>query len=79
VRDPCTARATGVEELAYLYRRARMLVFPALRGLRHPDVEAMAAGCPVVAAEATSILRSRGGRAVRSRSPSAIAAAIERV
>jgi glycosyltransferase involved in cell wall biosynthesis len=46
----------SVEELAYLYRRARMLVFPSLfEGFGIPLVEAMAVGCPVVAADATSI------------------------
>lgn len=45
-----------VEELAYLYARAKMLVFPSLfEGFGIPLVEAMAAGCPVVAANTTSL------------------------
>jgi glycosyltransferase involved in cell wall biosynthesis len=45
-----------VEELAYLYRHADMLVFPSLfEGFGIPLVEAMASGCPVVAARDTSI------------------------
>jgi glycosyltransferase involved in cell wall biosynthesis len=43
-------------ELAFLYRRARLLVFPSLfEGFGIPLVEAMAAGCPVVAANRTSL------------------------
>jgi glycosyltransferase involved in cell wall biosynthesis len=45
-----------LEELAYLYRHADMLVFPSLfEGFGMPLVEAMASGCPVVAARDTSI------------------------
>lgn len=45
-----------VEQVAYLYRRARMLVFPSLfEGFGIPLVEAMAVGCPVIAASDTSI------------------------
>jgi glycosyltransferase involved in cell wall biosynthesis len=45
-----------VEELAYLYSRAKMLVFPSLfEGFGIPLVEAMAAGCPIVVADATSL------------------------
>lgn len=45
-----------VEELAYLYIYAKMLVFPSLfEGFGIPLVEAMAAGCPVLASEATSL------------------------
>ncbi len=44
------------EQVAYLYRHARMLVFPSLfEGFGIPLVEAMAVGCPVVAANDTSI------------------------
>ena len=44
------------EELAYLYVHAQALVFPSLfEGFGIPLVEAMAAGCPVLAADATSL------------------------
>lgn len=43
-------------EIAYLYQRARMLVFPSLfEGFGIPLVEAMAAGCPIAASNTTSI------------------------
>ncbi|MHB8788701.1 MAG: glycosyltransferase family 4 protein [Desulfobulbaceae bacterium] len=46
----------SVEELAYLYGHAELLVFPSLfEGFGIPLVEAMAAGCPVLAARATSL------------------------
>jgi len=46
----------SVEELAYLYINAQLLVFPSLfEGFGIPLVEAMAAGCPVLAANATSL------------------------
>jgi glycosyltransferase involved in cell wall biosynthesis len=46
----------SVEQVAYLFRHARMLVFPSLfEGFGIPLVEAMAVGCPVVAANDTSI------------------------
>ena len=72
----------GVEEIAYLYRHARMMVFPSLfEGFGIPLVEAMAAGCPVVAADTTSIPEVVADAAVLfdPKSPSAIAAAIEKV
>ena len=78
-------RALGylaVEELAYLYRRADMLVFPSLfEGFGIPLVEAMAAGCPVVAARATSIpeVCADAAELFEPTSPAALAAAIERV
>lgn len=53
----------SVEELAYLYLHARMLVFPSLfEGFGIPLVEAMASGCPVAAAR-TSSLPEIGGDA----------------
>jgi glycosyltransferase involved in cell wall biosynthesis len=43
-------------ELPYLFNMARMLVFPSLfEGFGIPLVEAMACGCPVTAADCTSI------------------------
>jgi glycosyltransferase involved in cell wall biosynthesis len=71
-----------VEEIAYLYRRAEMLVFPSLfEGFGIPLVEAMTVGCPVVASNVTS-LPEIGGDAAEyfdPTSPAAAAAAIERV
>ncbi len=44
------------EELRQLYRTARLFVFPSLyEGFGLPPLEAMACGCPVVAARAASI------------------------
>lgn len=52
------------DNLVYLYRHAQALVFPSLfEGFGLPLVEAMAAGCPVLAADATS-LPEVGGEAV---------------
>jgi glycosyltransferase involved in cell wall biosynthesis len=72
----------SVEELAYLYRRADMLVFPSLfEGFGIPLVEAMTVGCPIVASNVTS-LPEIGGDAAEyfdPTSPAAAAAAIERV
>ncbi len=83
VRDQVHALGyLAVEELAYLYRHADMLVFPSLfEGFGIPLVEAMAAGCPVVAAGATSIPEVAGDAAeyFDPASPVALAAAIERV
>lgn len=71
-----------VEELAYLYTKARLLVFPSLfEGFGIPLVEAMAAGCPVVAANVTS-LPEIGLDAVEyfdPASPESIGQAIEKV
>ena len=44
------------EEMAYLYLRARGLIFPSLfEGFGLPLVEAMAAGCPVLSSDAASL------------------------
>lgn len=46
----------SVEEMAYLYRQARLLVFPSLyEGFGIPIVEAMAAECPIACANQTSL------------------------
>ena len=71
-----------LEELAYLYRHADMLVFPSLfEGFGIPLVEAMASGCPVVAANDTSIPEVVGDAAelFDPTSPAALAAAVLRV
>jgi glycosyltransferase involved in cell wall biosynthesis len=71
-----------VEELAYLYLKARMLVFPSLfEGFGIPLVEAMTVGCPIVAAEVTS-LPEIGAEAAAYFDPTSVesvAAVIERV
>lgn len=68
------------EELAALYAGAKMVVFPSLfEGFGIPLVEAMTAGCPVVAANVTS-LPEIGGEAVEYFDPTqpiAMADAIE--
>lgn len=71
-----------VEEMAYLYGHARMLVFPSLfEGFGIPVVEAMAAGCPVVASNTTSLPEVVAGAAelFDPTSPHAIAETIEKV
>jgi glycosyltransferase involved in cell wall biosynthesis len=71
-----------VEEMAYLYSKARMLVFPSLfEGFGIPLVEAMAAGCPVACSRATS-LPEIGLNAVEyfdPKSVESVADAVERV
>jgi glycosyltransferase involved in cell wall biosynthesis len=72
----------SVEEIAYLYQRARMLVFPSLfEGFGIPLLEAMTAGCPIAAADATSVPEVTGDAALLfdPTSPASIADAIERV
>lgn len=72
----------SVEELAYLYRRARMLVFPSLfEGFGLPLVEAMTCGCPAVAARATSIpeVLAGAGELFEPDSAESLATAIERL
>lgn len=45
-----------VDEMAYLYSKARALVFPSLyEGFGIPLVEAMAVGCPIVCSNQTSL------------------------
>jgi len=72
----------SVPELAYLYRHARMLVFPSLfEGFGLPPIEAMAAGCPAVVSKATSLPEICGdaARYFDPESPEEIATAIEEV
>ena len=66
----CSLGYVTVEELAYLYLKARLMVFPSLfEGFGIPLVEAMAAGCPVATSNVTS-LPEVGGRAVEYFDPS---------
>jgi glycosyltransferase involved in cell wall biosynthesis len=54
-----------IEDLAVLYRRARMLIFPSrFEGFGIPLVEAMASGCPIAAANVTSIPEITGDAAI---------------
>jgi glycosyltransferase involved in cell wall biosynthesis len=51
-----SAGYVSVEQMAYLYAHAEMLVFPSLfEGFGMPPVEAMSAGCPAVVAKATCL------------------------
>ena len=57
--------SVSAEALAALYRRAACLVFPSLyEGFGLPPLEAMAAGCPVAAADAGAIPEVCGDAAV---------------
>ena len=51
-----SAGYVSVKELAYLYSKARLMVFPSLfEGFGIPLVEAMSVGCPVAASNVTSL------------------------
>jgi len=72
----------STQELAYLYRHARMLVFPSrFEGFGIPLVEAMASGCPIAAADTTSIPEVTGPAALLfdPASPREIADAVARL
>ena len=76
------AGRVSTEELVALYRTAAALVYPSLfEGFGIPLVEAMATGCPIAAADSSSIPEVAGDAAVLfdPRSPEAIAAAIDEV
>ncbi len=78
----CILGYVSVEEMAYLYRQARMLVFPSLfEGFGIPLVEAMAVGCPIVAADATSLpeIAADASELFDPTSPRAMAEAIAKV
>lgn len=69
-------------ELNGAYRRARMLVYPSyFEGFGIPLIEAMAAGCPIAAANSTSIPEVVGDAAIMfdPMSPSDIANAIAKL
>ena len=71
-----------VEQVAYLYRHAKMLVFPSLfEGFGIPLVEAMAAGCPIAAANSTSVpeITVDAAALFDPASPQSIATTIEKV
>ena len=45
-----------VEDLVYLYSKAKLMVFPSMfEGFGIPLIEAMAVGCPVIASNVTSL------------------------
>jgi glycosyltransferase involved in cell wall biosynthesis len=70
------------EEIIYLFRKAKVLVFPSLfEGFGIPLVEAMATGCPVAASCTTSVPEVVGEAALLfdPTSPRSIAQAIERI
>jgi glycosyltransferase involved in cell wall biosynthesis len=70
------------DELVELYRRAAALVFPSLyEGFGQPPLEAMACGCPVAVARATSLPEVCGDAAVYfdPHSPEDMARAVEEV
>jgi glycosyltransferase involved in cell wall biosynthesis len=68
LRLPAGVNSRGnvpVAELAVLYRRAALLVFPsAYEGFGAPVLEAMASGCPVAIARGTAAEEVAGGMAV---------------
>lgn len=69
------------DQLAWLYAHARALVFPsAYEGLGQPPLEAMAAGCPVIAAGGTAVSEVVGdGGLLVGDDPAAWADALRRV
>ncbi|MCB9385885.1 MAG: glycosyltransferase family 4 protein [Bryobacterales bacterium] len=68
-----------IEQIAGLYRKARMLVFPSLfEGFGLPALEAMAAGCPCVLAQ-TSSLPEIGGDAALYFDPASVEQAADAI
>jgi glycosyltransferase involved in cell wall biosynthesis len=71
-----------VGEIVYLYRQARLLVFPSLfEGFGMPLIEAMIVGCPIAAANRTSLPELAGEAALYfdPAVPAEIARAIKRL
>jgi glycosyltransferase involved in cell wall biosynthesis len=71
-----------VEQMAYLYCQARLLVFPSLfEGFGLPLVEAMTVGCPIAAASRTSLPEVAGDAALYfdPTQPSDIAMAVKKL
>ena len=72
----------SLEEIAYLYLNAKMLVYPSFfEGFGIPLVEAMSTGCPVAAANSSSLPEIGAGAVsyFNPKSPNSIAETIEAI